>query len=177
VSSVGARVYATAELATRAAVRRQHADLNGAVHDDTIGRLEYVADGLKAAAMNLEPPPPSGPHRDWVGSLLMIAGIAVACVAILSAVPHPAEPWVLALTLGGISILARLVLNTIVSILDRGTARAHVAADPADDGGIEDVFAELRTRIAAITADLEPARYEHHLQAARHIERASAWLD
>lgn len=180
MSGIAARLYATAELATRAAVHRQHADLNGTVHDDAIGRLENVADWLKEAAKNLEPPPPAASRRQLTGGLLMIAVMTVACVAILLAVPHPAEPWVLALTFGGTMTLARLVHDTIFSGLDRRTARAYTVGDPTDPtdpGDIEEVFAHLRSRIAAIAADLEPVRHDTHLRAGQEIERALAWLD
>jgi hypothetical protein len=172
VSSIAARLYATAEVATRAAVHRQHADLDGAVHDGTIDRLQSVADWLWAAAKNFESPPVAS-RRQLTASSLMFAVMTVASVAILLAVPHPAEPWVLALTFGGAQILARLVVSPIFSALDRRAAR-YAATDPGD---IEDVFADLRSRIAAVAVDLDPVRHDSHLRAGQEIERALAWLD
>ncbi|BCB78161.1 hypothetical protein ACFQ1L_16840 [Phytohabitans flavus] len=101
----------------------------------------------------------------------------VACVGILLAVPHPAEPWVLALTFGGTMILGRLARDAVSSALDRRKARAYAASHPAETGDIEDTFAELRSRIEAIAAELEPMRYDSHLRARQEIERALAWLD
>jgi hypothetical protein len=164
VSGVAQRLREAADLAERAAVYRQHAELDGTRGDPTvIGALDYAGDLLRSAAAKLSPPPPYS-RRTIIRSAWMCGLQVVALVATLWAAPDPARPWVLALAFAGTGVLAKPVTDILFELQDRRAARTFAAADPDLEAP------ELPAMLAELRARLEPLDREH-------VEDARAWLD
>jgi hypothetical protein len=159
----------------RAAVERQHAELDGPRCAPAItGGLELAADILRSAAKPLAPSPVASRREMTEAALTSVW--AISCVALLLTVPNPAQPLVLAVTLAGTAVLSKLVRDVVVAIWNRRDARRLAAAvnEPED---VQHAIAELRTRIRVITGALEPDRNDLHLEAGRWIESAQVWID
>lgn len=176
MNDIAAQLRDAADLAERAAVERQHAELDGPrCAPAIIGGLELAADTLRYSAKPLAPPPVAT-RRAMTDSALMSSVWAISCVALLLTVPNPAQPMVLAITLAGTGVLSKLVRDVVVAIWDRRDVRRLAAAvnEPED---VQHAIAELRTRIRVITGALEPDRNDLHLEAGRWIESAQVWID
>jgi hypothetical protein len=175
VNDIAASLRHAADLAERAAVERQHAELDGPrCAPAIIAGLELAADTLRYAAEPLAPPPVAS-RRVMTESALMISVWVISCVALLLTVPSPAQPLVLAVTLAGTGVLSKLVRDAVVAIWDwRDARRLATAVNEPED--IQHI-AELRTWIRVITGALEPDRNDLHLEIGRRIESAQVWID
>jgi xanthosine utilization system XapX-like protein len=175
MSAIAAHLRDAAAVAERAAAVRQHGESTGPGTDTTIiGGLQFVAETLSHAAGLLDPSPPP-PRRLLIESVLQLAGWVIVCTAVLLAVPHPARPAVLAVTLTGGGIVSMLVGSAVSAAWNRRSARAAAAADVHHE--TQAIVDDLRARIAVCTAALESHRNDVHLRAGRWIEHALTWLD
>jgi hypothetical protein len=176
VTDIATELREAADLAERAAVQRQHAELDGPSGAPAIiAGLELAADTLRHAAKRLAPPPVAS-RRVMTDSVLMISVSVISCVALLLTVPNPAQPLVLAVTLAGTTVVSKLVRDVVVAILDwRHVRRLGAAVNEPED--VQRSIAEQRTRIRAITDALEPDRNDLHLEVGRQIESAQVWID
>lgn len=176
MTGIAARLYDAAEVAERAAVAIQHAELDGPRFAPAlIGGLELAADTLRHAAKPLGPPPVAS-RGLTTRAMFMNAVMTFSIVTMLLAVPHRAQPLVLAVTFAGTVILAMLAGDLFDAIRDRRYRRTLAAAgnEPED---LQATVAELRRRIRAITDALEPDRDDTHLEVGRRIESVDVWLD
>jgi hypothetical protein len=172
VTGLAERLRDAAALTEQAAVGSQHAELAGPRADPAvIGALQLAADTLYHAAEVLGPPPvPS--RRTLTMSALTMGGWAVFCVAVLLAVPDPAQPRVLAATIAGGVVFAMLLADLVAAVWDRYSIRtlASGLASGVQARTVDDVIATVRARIAEITASLETDRDDTHLAVGQQIE-------
>ncbi|GAA4677477.1 hypothetical protein [Phytohabitans rumicis] len=174
---IATRLRAAEEMAERAAVTCQHAELKGRrFRAGVIGGLELTAESLHAAVEVIEPAPTVS-RRMMASSVLITFLHVVACVAVLLAVPDPSRPLVLAVALGGTGVLAKLVTGLVVTAWDWRDARALDSAAVDEPSDIRGTIVELRTEIDAISADLDPDRDGAHVKISQKIESALIWLD
>ncbi|GAA4261108.1 hypothetical protein [Dactylosporangium darangshiense] len=175
MSAIAPQLREASSVAERAAAERQHGESNGPGTDtEIIGGLQFVAETLSHAAGLLDSSPVP-PRRSMIESAVLMGGWVISCTAVLLAVPHPAQPSVLAVTLAGGGILATLLASAVSAVWNRRSARAVAAAEANYD--IHAAIDDLRTRISACAAALEPHRNDVHLDVGRWIERAQTWLD
>lgn len=176
MNDIAVQLRGAADLAERAAVALQHAELDGPRYAPAItGGLDLAADTLRRAAKPLAPPPIAS--RRVLTEVALIGAVwAASCAALLLTVPNPARPLVLAVILAGTGVLSKVVRDVVVELWDRRDARrlATAANEPED---VRRAIAELRTRISAITGALEPDVNDLHLDAGRWIENALVWID
>jgi hypothetical protein len=161
-----------ADLAEHTAVEKQLAELDGPRSTvGVIAGLELAADMLRYAAEALSPPPLAS-RQVAIESLQMTGLYVISCVAVLLAVPDPADPLVLAAAFVGSPVLAKAAWDLFDAIRDR--RRTHTPPEPRDTWL---AIAEVRTMILATTRVLEPDRDDRHVEAGRRIESAKVWLD
>jgi hypothetical protein len=175
MSRLPARLRSAADLAERAAVARQQAELTGAPTDPaTIARLQLVADALIYAAEPLDPPPVAS-RAALIEAAIMTGTWVVSSAAVLLSVPNPAQPTTLAGTLVGCGVLATLIGQTVAALQRRREIRILPPVD--DPGQVQGTIAELRIQLAEIMAALEPDRVGDHLEVGRRVDMALVWLD
>jgi hypothetical protein len=176
LKDIAAGLRDAADLAERAAVVRQYAELDGWRGDPAvIACLELIADTLRHAAAALTPPPLVS-RRTAAESISGSVVWAISCAAFLLTVPNPAQPLVLAAGIAGVGVLSTLVVGAVGTIWDRRVAgRLAAAVNQPDD--VRGTITELRIRVRALTDALEPDRYRAHLEVGRRIESVHVWID
>jgi hypothetical protein len=175
MSAIAAQLREAAAVAERAAAVRQHGESTGPGTDtEIIGGLQFVAETLSHAAGLLDSPPVA-PRRTMIVSAVQMGGWVLSCTVALLAVPHPAQPAVLAVTLTGGGIFGTLLGWAVSAVWNRRSVRAVASAEANYE--IHAAIDDLRTRISACTVALEPHRNDVHLNVGRWIERAQTWLD
>ncbi len=163
------RLQDAAVLAERAAVAGQYTEVIGQRTDPAvIGGLHRVAD-----ALYIFPPldRPLGLRRNLVETVVPVSGWVLFCLAVLLAVPNPAQPWVLAATITGGAIVAGLLSALVDLAWDRCSARTLAAGGRPET--VEDLIATIRSRLVSIAATLET----HHDDTRQRIDYSLYWLD
>jgi hypothetical protein len=175
MSGLGTALRNASAVAERAAVTGQYAGLSGARSDAAIvGGFQHVADALNHAAGRVDPWPfPS--RRAIVRAAFSTGCWIVSCAVVLLLIPDPARPWVLALAVAGSGVLAMLLGVAAAAIGDRRAARTLASAGVVTD--VHDAVTDLRTRISAIVATLDPTLSDEHEVVGRQTEAALVWLD